>query len=462
MLFGLLMVTGSIYCVSAGAQSFGAGAPRSISALPAGEFRTAVEALPESGRNLTRQWLQSIEFTSSDLAHMRVDKQGGVYYADSFATHGKQGGKAAPTSKVTEKEVFSLHSMPGAKYRVFIDFNGGTVSDSAWNVTTGADKLEAQPYDTDGKPGKFSAVELAAMKEIWQAVAEDFAPFKVDVTTEEPGQTGGNTGWILVTRSDAKRSTLPEPQAGGASYINILGLSHTPYYSPAFVYTNNLGSTTAVAGAVSHGMGHLVGLSHDGAAAGKGSQVSWAPIMGLDPEQHVTQWSQGEFNSQDDIAILSGRMGMRRDDHDDTRYDKGTRLVVGKNGEVNSDAGHSARNQGVIEDRDDVDVFVVNVGAGYVDFTVTPVWQAMAGDKQHGGNLDVHIALYDSNGKRVAEQDPRNTTAANLKTRVPAGRYVLEIKGVANPAVAHSDYGSIGRYFITGMVVPSGNNTASR
>jgi hypothetical protein len=462
ILFGLLMVTGSIYCASAGAQSFGPGVPRSIGALPAGEFRTAVEALPESGRNLTLQWLQSIEFTSQDLAHMRVDKQGGVYYADRFATHGKSVGKAASTGKASKKEVFSLHSMPGAKYRVYVDFNGGTVSDTAWNITTGVEKLEAQPYDTDGKPGKFSAGELAAMKEIWQQVAEDFAPFKVDVTTEDPGQSGANIGWILVTRSDASGSKLPEPQAGGASYVNIIGLSHTPYYSPAFVYTNNIGSTTAVADAVSHGMGHLVGLSHDGAASGKGGQVSWAPIMGLEPGQHVTQWSKGRSNSQDDIAILTGRMGLRRDDHDDTRYDKGTRLVVDGNGRVNTVAGRSSQNQGVIEDRDDVDVFVFKSGAGNVDLSVTPAWQAIAGGQQQGGNLDVHVSLYDANGKRIAETDPRNTTSANLKVHVPGGRYVLEVKGVANPAVAHSDYGSIGRYYITGTVPSGSSSTAMR
>jgi len=463
MLFGLLMVSGSIYCASASAQPFGAGAPRSISALPAGKFRTSVEALPESGRNLTLQWLQSIEFSSHDLAHMRVDPQGGVYYADTFVTKNKPADAAAPAGKVTEKEVFSLHSMPGAKYSVFVDFNGGTVSDTAWNITTGAKALKAAPYDTDGKPGKFSGAELAAMKEIWQEVAEDFAPFKVDVTTEDPGQAAGNTGWILVTQSTGrKQPPLPEATAGGASYINIFGLSHTPYYSPAFVYSNNLGSTTAVAGAVSHGMGHLLGLSHDGAAAGKGGQVSWAPIMGLDPERHVTQWSKGGLNTQDDIAILTGRMGLRRDDHDDTRYDKGTSLVVDANGRVNTVAGRSTKNQGVIEDQDDIDVFVFKSGAGNVDLTVTPAWQAIAGARQHGGNLDVHVALFDTNGKRIAEQGPGNSTAANLKARVPGGRYILEVKGVANPSVSHSDYGSIGKYYITGKLPSGSGSTAMR
>lgn len=463
MLFGLLMASGSIYCASASAQSFGAGAPQSIGALPAGKFRTSVEALPESGRNLTLQWLQSIEFSSDDLAYMRVDPQGGVYYADTFVTGNKPADAAAPAGKVTEKEVFSLHSMPGAKYRVFIDFNGGTVNGTAWNITTGVDKLEAAPYDTDGKPGKFSAAELAAMKEIWQEVAEDFAPFKVDVTTEDPGQPGANTGWMLVTQSTGrKQPPLPEPAAGGASYMNTFGLSHTPYYAPAFVYTNNLGPTTAVAGAVSHGMGHLLGLSHDGAAAGKGGKVSWAPIMGLEPDQHVTQWSQGGSNSQDDIAILTGRMGLRRDDHDDTRYDKGTRLVVDGSGRVNTVAGRSAQNQGVIEDQDDIDVFVFKSGAGNVDLTVTPAWQAIAGAREHGGNLDVHLALFDANGKRIAEQDPRDSTAASLKASVPGGRYKLEVTGVANPAVSYSDYGSIGKYYVTGKVPAGSGNTAMR
>ena len=463
LLLGFLMVTGGFYCASASAQSFGAGAPGTIGALPAGEFRTAVESLPASERGRALQWLQSIEFTSPDLANMRVDSQGGIYYADTFVTAGKPAGAAAPAGKVSGKEIFKLHSYPGAKYRVFIDFDGGVVNGTAWNNTAGVDTLEAAPYDTDGKPGKFSAAELAAMKEIWQEVAEDYAPFKVDVTTEDPGQAGGNTGWILVTQSTGgKQSSLPEPKAGGVSYINTFGFSHTPYYAPAFVYTNNIGSATAVAAAVSHGMGHLLGLSHDGAAAGTGSQVSWAPIMGLDPEQHVTQWSKGGFNSQDDIAILTGRMGLRGDDHDDTRYDKGTRLVVDGNGRVKPAAGRNAQNQGVIEDRDDVDVFVFNAGAGNVDLVVTPAWQAFAGDHRHGGNLDVHVALFDANGKRIAEQNPRNNTAANLKARVSGGRYVLEVKGVANPAVSHSDYGSMGQYYITGSVPSGSSKTAMR
>jgi hypothetical protein len=41
-------------------------------------------------------------------------------------------------------------------------------------------------YDTDGNPAAFSAGELSSILAIWRGVSEDYAPFDVDVTTEEP------------------------------------------------------------------------------------------------------------------------------------------------------------------------------------------------------------------------------------------------------------------------------------
>jgi hypothetical protein len=39
----------------------------------------------------------------------------------------------------------------------------------------------------DGSPATWSADELADIVAIWRAVAEDFAAFDVDVTTDDPG-----------------------------------------------------------------------------------------------------------------------------------------------------------------------------------------------------------------------------------------------------------------------------------
>jgi hypothetical protein len=80
---------------------------------------------------------------------------------------------------------FTLHSRPGAARTIYLDFDGATISGTIWNAGT-VDPIIAAPYDTDGNLGAFSDAEKAAIQGIWQRVAEDFAPFEVDVTTEEP------------------------------------------------------------------------------------------------------------------------------------------------------------------------------------------------------------------------------------------------------------------------------------
>jgi hypothetical protein len=460
MLSGLLALSASVAAESANAARgyFGHGAPSGAAALPAGEFRSSLESLPAGDQQRAIQWLQSIEFTGHDLEAMRVDRQGGIYYADRFVTgkssSGRSSAGAAAQEGVSADSVLKLHSRPGATYSIFIDFDGGHVENTAWNASSGAASLQAAPYDTNGKPGNFSAAEVDEMVDIWRRVAEDFSPFEVDVTTEDPGSIGPKTAWVLVTDSKAGGNSLPEAAADSTAYINTLGSTITTYYTPAFVYHNNLGTSAAVAGAVSHSTGHLVGLSHDIDVSGNG--VDWGAIMGLDHTGKLTQWSKGSgggmANPQDDIAILMGRMGMRHDDHDDSRFDSGTPLVLDALGRVAGDRQGSA-NHGVIEDRDDIDVFAFGAGAGTLDIVVEPQVTAAGHD---GANLDIQVSLYDASGKRLLRQDARNDVAVRLKKQLPAGRYKLEVTGVG----PDSGYGSLGQYVISGSV-PGGGKRAS-
>ena len=41
-------------------------------------------------------------------------------------------------------------------------------------------------YDSDGDVTTFSEVELAYIQAVWEVVAEDYAPFNINVTTVEP------------------------------------------------------------------------------------------------------------------------------------------------------------------------------------------------------------------------------------------------------------------------------------
>ena len=45
----------------------------------------------------------------------------------------------------------------------------------------------AGPLNLDGYAAAFSPFELAFIQTVWQEVAEDFAPFGVNVTTKDPG-----------------------------------------------------------------------------------------------------------------------------------------------------------------------------------------------------------------------------------------------------------------------------------
>lgn len=84
-----------------------------------------------------------------------------------------------------------LHSRPAATRKIFLDFDGHTTTGTYWNTyynKNGAGLPITTPaFDRDGNPSTFSSSEHADIVAIWRAVAEDYAPFDVDVTTEDPG-----------------------------------------------------------------------------------------------------------------------------------------------------------------------------------------------------------------------------------------------------------------------------------
>jgi hypothetical protein len=55
----------------------------------------------------------------------------------------------------------------------------------------------------------------------------------------------------------------------------------------------------------------------------------------------------------------------------------------------------------------------------------------------------------------------RDDLSANLKVKVPAGHYVIEVSGGAIPDIPSSRYGSLGQYFITGSVPTRGNQAVA-
>ena len=102
-----------------------------------------------------------------------------------------------PTSLVSGNpldQTFFLHSDPGATKVIYLDFDGQNIRNTPWN-TNGFGNLLNLPFDTDGNLAAFSDDELTTIQSIWERVSEDFRPFDVDVTTQDPGvEALKNTG----------------------------------------------------------------------------------------------------------------------------------------------------------------------------------------------------------------------------------------------------------------------------
>jgi hypothetical protein len=358
-------------------------------------------------------------------------------------------GGVAPLS-----ETFALHSRPGSPRVIYLDFDGHSVNDawaSYFKVSVGH---EAAAYDTDGDAGSFSDGELTAIQDIWRRMAEDFAVFDVDVTTQDPGQDAitrsgaadANFGTRVAFSSDAMKATC---SCGGVAYVGVFdNTSSHDAYQPAWVFTTGA-HNAAEAG--SHEAGHNLGLSHDGTRTtgyyqGHGD---WAPIMGVGYYEAITQWSKGEYsganNSEDDFVVMQGNgIAVLADDHGGASAPTGL-------------AGSSLAATGVIDSAADLDAFRFDAGAGTVTITVAPVTE--------GPNLDIALTLRDAGGAVIASADPPSTSvgkvasglSATIVAVVPAGTYTLIVDGTGkgDPATTgYSDYGSVGRYTLAGSVVP--------
>ncbi len=381
-----------------------------------------------------------------------VDKKGRLLYLDEgMVAQGTIAGSepqgAAPISgPFSLDQTFFLHSNPGSSKVLYLDFNGATVTNTVWNSNyNNGQTINALAFSLDSDRATFNNSELQMIQNIWFRVTEDYAPFDVDVTTEEPTAGYLNrsyTNTVVITPTNFY------PNAGGVSYVGVFDDS-SPSYKYSWAFSNMLQNSEKYIGeAVSHESGHAFGLHHEGTTAGVTyyqGQGNWAPIMGNSYYKPVTQWAKGEYtganNAEDQIQVMQN-YGLRfyPDDHSNTTSVAGV-LSVNTDGTVHG--------QGVAEQRSDVDVFKFAAGAGLVNLSLTSAIPSGAGD------LNIKAELKDSAGTVLASSDPSGLSAS-ISATAAGGTYYLSISGVgeADPlTTGYSDYASLGQYFINGTVV---------
>jgi hypothetical protein len=414
------------------------------------------------------------------LAHdatARLDRCGRLFYAEAVQPLSVSAGMtASPTVAAAGLDAsgnaFTLSSRPSSSHTIYLDFTGFALSGTAWNKPYGIpDGRVLAPFDTDGDPAHFSTVELDAIRHIWLSVAEDYAPFDVNVTTALPAagalertslsdQQFGTRA--VITNDSSSYAAMCPGGCGGIAYIDVVGITGSghEYYQPAIVFQRGLSSNVkAIAEATSHEVGHNFGLLHDGSPSGDYyfGAGAWAPIMGASYYRPVTQWSHGEYvgatQKQDDIATIAGHLAVPATTSGFATDEPG----IGDDSAVPLTNGVPVA--GVISNATDADWWQFTSYGGSAAVSVNPA--------PYAPDLDVRLDVYAADGALVTTISPATSTAdqrvgalgppiAGLAVAwavpaLPAGHYALRVSGSGSGSAAttgYSSYGSVGRYTI--------------
>lgn len=330
--------------------------------------------------------------------------------------------------------VIPLESLPGAAAVAYLDFDGEPGPHLHWG------NFDAASYNFSN----------SRVRGIWLRVAEDLAPFNINVTTD--------LGVYLAAPLNSRQRCIitptrnAAPTAGGVANIGSFNNS-----SEISCWVYNSSSDKICAETVSHELGHTFFLRHDGRSSpaetyydghGGDGPVSWGPIMGSAFYTQLTQWSKGEYaganNFEDDLSIIVGSNNSVDYRADDTGATHATARYLEIQGSANSVSG-----QGLIETNTDADAFRFRTSAtGNTSITVKPV--------AANPNLDLLAEIVTATGTVVASANlPTAVDATVTASALPAGEYILRVSGVGmgDPLVTgYTKYGSLGAYSMTGSV----------
>ena len=438
----------------------------------------------------------------------RVTKSGKILFVDETISAAAITASAI-TPNVTSiplESFLSLNSRPGSNRTIYLDFDGHTVpTGTVWDDATfgyGGSPLVAGTYPAFSMDGSasFNAIEKQAIINAWAAVAEDYAMFDVNITTQFPGDAAiartGTSDTVFGTRAlvtAGNNAFNPDTcGCGGIAYTGVFdesinsimgsayGIGHEEW-QPAFVFVQQSqvsGASAAQAGKfisdiASHEVGHNLSLLHDGSYQdsnrdgqfvdtnddgiddvtgdvwteyfyGDGDNKNWAPIMGAGYVNGVVQWSNGDYgtaanpatNTEDDFAGIAAT---------------GLALLPDESNNSTSTAPLLTTTpiDGIVGSRDDTDLFKVTVTDGKLGvYSSSPTPNT---------NLDTKLTLLDWSGLAIFSTDAPSTTTDDtfpvagmdgvLNANLPNGTYYIRIDGVGRSG-SYSDYGSVGQYSI--------------
>ena len=388
---------------------------------------------------------------------LKFDQNGQALYAcPSMIRLGPDTSRVTSIPTYPLAETFRLHSRPTSRLKIFLDFDGHVTSRTRWNTMwRGGADFTTPAFSIDANPA-FNDEERAIVQEAFRRVAEHFAPWNVDVTTEDPGVDGLRR----TNTSDAQYGIRvvigPDVNATGAGGIAFLNSFDDSVDTPCYTFTNAFSDAAYVAGVSSHEIGHTVTLVHQGQIPGTGAYfgghgagaLSWSPIMGngLRP---VNQWARGEYqgatSNQNNFTAITSKIPLMSDDHGNTIHT------------ASAATGLALSAGGVIGSATDVDVFRFTAGRG--NLVITPKVSMFA------PNLRLQVQVLGATGNVlgtiVGSGAAGNMAPGPITFALPAeGTYYIRLDGIGNGTgltEGYTDFGSLGYYSFEAEWPQTGN-----
>ena len=317
-----------------------------------------------------------------------------------------------------------FQSKPDAPTVIYCNFEGEVVNQPLWSFST----INAAP----------SGLSNEAVLEILKVVAEDFAPFNVNVTNDRSvyNSTASNKRVMCISTP----TDTAAPGSGGIAYLDS-------FRDDLVCWDFNLDGDT-----ISHEVGHTLNLDHHGDSSqnelpeyhdGHSSESrTWAPIMGAAFYAEMVQWSDGNYtfatkSNQDDLYLITNYgLSFRADDY-------GNDTATGESVLVSDIL---VTRNGIIERNTDIDVFNVTYSS------LGKVQIAGVGTEGKQSNLDLKMSILDSDGIIVYTQTSDTSDNAVTELILEPGSYQVIVQGdssgnpYGDPATGWSSYGSLGQY----------------
>lgn len=331
-----------------------------------------------------------------------------------------------------------MSSYPSATAVLFVDFDGQTVDNTAWNYNG---PIVCNPSNLDN----------TKITSIFNRVAEDYRPFNINVTTDSTRYFAAPAAMrmrIIVTTSWEWYGA-----AGGVSFVGSFTWGDD---TPGFVFSGQLGyNVKYISEAISHEAGHTLGLYHQANwdancvkisdyHYGLGSgEIGWAPIMGVGYYKNLTLWNNGATPSacnsyQSDLSVITGSNGFsyRPDEYASTFAGASNAPFTNNQFTVN----------GVITQSTDQDMIKFTLpSAGHFTLNAVPY---NVGASNEASDLDMQVTLYSPSQTMLNVYNPGTLLNSVIDTILNSGTYYLKIEGKGN--VYAPNYASLGSYSLQG------------